>query len=181
VSAYLGTVSFHKDLDINGVFEIAVGTNGPRGLDAVLDADGGDISGTTTFNSAYLVGIGDPPICTLEIEANALRAGGKKVKAGPNQTVNVTAKARILKGTAASGTTIDTTLTVKAVDGTAVIGQNSKGPITLGVGKGGTPTKLSVGIPQCNSGSIDFVATFLGTDADSNVCEGTRTLRRECR
>jgi hypothetical protein len=132
---------------------------------------------------------GDPPrTCTspgnpipMTIEVNALRAPGKTVSAGPNEAKDVTAKARILKGTAVSGTTIDTTLTIEAVDGEDVISTNSTGPITLEVGKGGKGAKLSLEIPQCNSGSIEFVATFFGKDEDGGDCEGTRRLRKECK
>jgi hypothetical protein len=132
---------------------------------------------------------GDPPAaCTspgnpapMEIEVNALRAGGKTVSAGPNQTRDVTAKARILKGTVTSGTTLDTTLTIEAVDGEEVISTNWTGPITLEVGKGGKGAKLSLDIPQCNSGFIVFVATFFGKDEDGGDCEGTRELRKECK
>jgi hypothetical protein len=129
----------------------------------------------------------DPPGCTdengalMEIEVNALRAGAKTVAFGQSQTTNVTAKARILKGTAVSGTVIDTTLTIQAVDGTEVISTNATGPIRLGVGKGGKGAKLTLAIPQCRSGFIDFVATFLGTDAGNDACEGTRTLRKQCK
>jgi len=50
----------------------------------------------------------------MKIEVNALRAGGKTIVTSPNDTTKVTSKARILKGTALSGTTIDTTLTITA-------------------------------------------------------------------
>ncbi len=63
-SAYLGTVSFHKDLSANGTFEITVGTDGPRGADGVLDIDGTNISSTTTFNSAFLVDTDPTPTPT---------------------------------------------------------------------------------------------------------------------
>jgi hypothetical protein len=126
-------------------------------------------------------GVPPPPMCELVIEVNALRAGARFIQAGPNQTTDVTAKARILKGTAVPGTTIDMTLTIQAADGTDVISTNSTGPITLGVGKGGKGAKLSLDIPRCNSGFIDFWATFYGTDEDGDPCEGTRSLRKECR
>ena len=131
---------------------------------------------------------GDPPGCTdsegntMVIEINALRASGKTVSAGPDQTKNVTAKARILKGTAVRGTTINTTLTIEALDGEDVISTNSAaGWITLEVGKGGNGAKLSLDIPQCNSGSIEFVATFVGKDEDGGDCEGTERLLKECK
>jgi hypothetical protein len=182
-TAYLGTVSFHKDLIINGLFAVAVGVDGPLGLDAVLrHSDGSNISSTTTFNSAFVIDIGDPPMCPFVIEVNMIRTTGKTVQWGPGQTVDVTAKARILKGTASRDTTIDTTLEVRAVDGTTMIGSASTAPdaIRLGVGKGGEGDKLTVDVPQCNSGYIDFTATFLGT-YDIVECWGTRNLRRECK
>ena len=139
------------------------------------------------FTASQAAAGGPNPGCTdalgnaMEIEVNALRAGAKTVAFGPNQSTNVTAKARILKGTAVSGTVIDTTLTIEAVDGTEVISSNSTGPIRLGVGKGGKGAKLSLAVPQCRSGYIDFVATFLGTDAENDLCEGTRSLRKQCK
>ena len=48
----LGTVTFHKDFLLNGVFEIRSDANGPT--DNVLDIDGNSIISTTTFNSAFL-------------------------------------------------------------------------------------------------------------------------------
>ena len=117
----------------------------------------------------------------MEIEVNALRAGAKTVAFGPNQTRDVTAKARILKGTADSGTTIETTLTIEAVDSSGVMSTNSQGPITLGVGKGGKGAKLTLAILRCNGGWITFIARFFGTDEDGDLCEGTRELRKQCR
>jgi hypothetical protein len=117
----------------------------------------------------------------MQIEINALRAGARLVTAGPNQETNVTAKARILKGTAVAGTTIDTTLTIQAVDGPTVISTNTTGPIRLGVGKGGKGAKLSLAVSRCTSGFINFVATFTGDDAEGDTCEGTRTLRKGCK
>ncbi len=129
---------------------------------------------------------GDPPGCTdadgnlMQIEINALRAGARTVSAGPNQSTNVTAKARILKGTAVTGTTIDTTLTIQAVDGTTVISTNTTGPVRLGVGKGGKGAKLSIAIPQCMTGFVNFVATFEGFDKGKDRCVGTKALRKPC-
>jgi hypothetical protein len=126
-------------------------------------------------------GVPPPPMCELAIEVNALRAGAKTVVTGANQTTNVTAKARILKGTADKATIIDTTLTIDAVTGGQVISTNSAGPIRLGVGKGGKGAKLTMAVPKCTGGFIEFVATFFGTDEDGDGCWGTRTLRKACR
>ncbi len=117
----------------------------------------------------------------MEIEVNALRAGAKTVQAGPNQTRNVTAKARILKGTAVSRTTIDTTLLIEAEDAIGVMDTKSSSPITLGVGKGGKGDKLNMSISRCNGGAVTFTATFFGTDGDGDLCEGTRRLTKDCR
>ena len=63
VSAYLGTVSFHKDQIINGTSEIFPNVDNP-GND-VLDGAGGVISGTSTFNSAYVVNVPEPGALSL--------------------------------------------------------------------------------------------------------------------
>jgi hypothetical protein len=122
---------------------------------------------------------GPVPECKLQIEVNALRAGSPTVTAGTGQTRNVTAKARILKGTALPGTTIDTTLQIEVIDGSEVLHVQTKSPIRLVVGKGGRGAKLPMNIPQCNSGFINFVATFSGHDGNG-PCEGTRSLRKQC-
>ena len=120
-------------------------------------------------------------IAGMEIEVNARRAGGKTVNAGPNQTVNVTSKARILKGTAFSDTTIVTVLTIDAEDSTGIMDTQSSAPITLSVGKGGKGAKLTVNVPRCDGGFISFHASFFGTDEDGDGCEGTRTLNKACK
>jgi hypothetical protein len=64
-TAYLGTVTFHKDFQINGTFEIAVG-NGPGGADDVLRlSDNAVITATTTFNSAWLLNVPEPGALSL--------------------------------------------------------------------------------------------------------------------
>jgi hypothetical protein len=178
-SAYLGTVSFHKEFVVPPGFEIAVGTDGPGGTDGVLDGAGN--SANPTFNSAFVIEVEHELFCDFDIEVNALRAHGRTVRAGQNQTVDVTAKARILKGTAAPGTTIDTTLTIKAVDDTGVIDTKTSFPIRLEVGKGGKGDKLTLNTTRCDGGFITFVATFFGVDADNALCEGARTVRKECK
>jgi hypothetical protein len=186
-SAYLGTVTFHKAFVVDGTFEISVGIDGPTHTDGVLDAFGNGV--TATFNSAFMINKpADPPrACTdsqgslIQIDVNALSAGGKTVSAGPNQSVDVTAKARILKGTAVSGTTIYTELEIRAVDDTGVIDTKTSFPITLGVGQGGTGDKLTLDTTRCDGGFITFVATFVGAGANGGLCEGTRTLRKECK
>ncbi len=139
--------------------------------------------------TASPAGAGDPrPACSdstgigfMEIEVNALRAGAKTVVTSPNDTTKVTAKARILKGTAESSTTIVTTLTIEAFDGAVLIGQGSVDDITLGVGRGGKGASINVATEQCDAGYIDFVATFRGLDAENDLCVGTRSLRKACR
>jgi hypothetical protein len=66
-TAYLGTVTFHKDQLVNGTFDIAVGTDGPSGTDAVLSLDplGIDISSTTTFNGASMINVPEPGALSL--------------------------------------------------------------------------------------------------------------------
>ena len=117
----------------------------------------------------------------MQLEINALRAGGKTIITGANATANVTAKARILKGTAVTGTTIVTELTIQAVTGGNVISSASQPGITLGVGKGGKGAKLSVPVTRCTGGFIEFVAKFFGADADNDACEVTESLRKACK
>jgi hypothetical protein len=62
-SAYLGTVMFHKELVVNGTFEIMVGTDGPGNTDGILDGIGGDAN--PTLNSAYLVNVPEPGALSL--------------------------------------------------------------------------------------------------------------------
>ena len=57
------------------------------------------------------------PIGPIQIEVNQLRAGGKTVVTSPGDTTKVTAKARMLTGTAPSGATMDVTLTIEIRDG----------------------------------------------------------------
>ena len=122
-----------------------------------------------------------PDNCPLTIEVNALRVPGRDVQPGMNQTESVTAKARILKGTAVFGTTIDTTLTIEAIDGEDVISSSTMGPIRLGIGKGGKGAKVVMSIPRCNTGVIKFVATFSGVDGRNRLCTGSKFLRKACR
>ncbi len=117
----------------------------------------------------------------MEIEVNALRAGGKTVVTSPNDTTKVTAKARIRKGTADSSTTIVTTLTIEAFDGAVLIGQGSVDDITLGVGKGGKGASINVATESCVDGFIKFIATFRGLDADNHPCVGAGELNKACR
>ena len=135
--------------------------------------------------SQATAGVG-PPGCTsggtsgtieMELEVTALRGRAPTVSVG--ETRPITAKARIVKGTAVSGTTIDTTLTIEAVDGGTVIDTQSKA-VRLGVGKGGKGATLSMDISQCNSGAIDFVATFSGRDEDGDLCEVTGRFTKTC-
>jgi hypothetical protein len=79
------------------------------------------------------------------------------------------------------GTTIDTTLRIEAIDGTEVLHTQTKSPIHLVVGKGGQGVKFPMNIPQCNSRSIDFVATFFGNDGNGALCEATRTINKTCK
>jgi len=123
----------------------------------------------------------------MEIEVNALRAGGKTIVTSPNDTTKVTAKARILKGTALPDETIDTSLTLQALTddglgGDVVLGSGIVAPIKLGVGKGGKGASLNISTESCGpSGFITFTATFHGKDDDDEDCEGYRELRKACR
>jgi hypothetical protein len=118
----------------------------------------------------------------MQIEINALRAGGKTLVTSPNKTMKVTAKARILKGTAPSGTTMDTTLVIETLVNGVVDSAASEPGITLGVGKGGKGATLTLLTENCgNDDLIEFVATFTGLDEDNDKCEQTRILKKGCR
>ena len=123
----------------------------------------------------------DPPVCDFAIEINALRGGSPTTPFGLNATKDITAKARIAKGSAVDGTTIVTQLRIDAVDGGTIIDTKLAFPITLGVGKGGQGDKLRMDVPQCNSGSIDFTATFKGQDDDGDQCIASRTITKTCK
>jgi hypothetical protein len=133
---------------------------------------------------------GGNPGCTsldnptiMRIEVNALRVGGKTIVTSPRDTTKVTAKARILKGTALTGTTIDTTLTFEVWDGDVMLDSlpASNNQITLGVGKGGKGGSVSLLTEHCDSGYLTFVSNFRGLDVDGETCEGTRDLRKACK
>jgi hypothetical protein len=126
---------------------------------------------------------GAPPVlCDVTIEINALRGGSPTV--GVPGTKNITSKARIAKGTGPGDQTLDnTTLTIEAFDGAALIDSQSSGGITLVVGKGGQGDKLTMNVNQCNSGSIDFFATFSGTSStNGSTCTLTSgALNKTCK
>lgn len=123
----------------------------------------------------------EPPVCDFAIEINALRGGSPTTPFGLNATKDITAKARIAKGSAVSGTTIVTQLRIDAIDGITIIDTKLRYPITLGVGKGGQGDKVTMDVPQCNSGSIEFKATFSGKDDDGDQCTATRSITKTCK
>jgi hypothetical protein len=126
---------------------------------------------------------GTPPVlCDVTIEINALRGGSPTV--GVPGTKNITSKARIAKGTGPGDQTLDnTTLTIEAFDGATMIDSKSASGITLVVGKGGQGAKLTMDVNQCNSGSIDFFATFTGTSStNGSTCTQTSAaLSKTCK
>jgi len=184
-SAYIGTVSFHTERTGPSLAKIAVATDGPDGTDDLGRlGDYANISATTTFNSAYVVrAVASRPCGPVEIEVNTLHTAGSKVQAGPDQSVDVTAKARIRKGTAPAGTILPTTLEIRAFDGSIPIGRNAtpESAIELEVGKDGNGATLPVEVPRCTTGSIRFWATFTGLNLDRLICNGARTITRECK
>jgi len=117
----------------------------------------------------------------MQIEVNALRAGGKTIVTSPNDTTKATAKARIVKGTAPDGTTIVTTLKIVVLDGPTVLDTQTQSGITLGVGKGGKGGSLDMATEQCTSGFLTFKAEFRGPDEDGEDCIGMRELRKACK
>jgi hypothetical protein len=123
---------------------------------------------------------GTGPDCDLEIEINALRGGSPTVTV--NAVKNITAKARIAKGSAPDGTVIETTLRIDAIDATTGEVTNSQfsSPITLGVGKGGKGDKLGMLVESCeNPAGVIFKATFQGND--NSLCRASREIHKTCK
>lgn len=171
----LGTVTFHGILVGDVAAEIRSDANGP--LDDVFDIAFNEITDTTTFNKAYFNGrtLRD---CDFVIEVNQMRGGSPTVAAETEK--KITAKARIAKGTASPDTTLDATLRIDTIDGSEALETQTLWPIPLEVGGGGSGGVLVMGISQCNSGAIDFVATFSGFDADGDLCAGSRRITKTC-
>ena len=130
-----------------------------------------------------------PPGCDFELAFKALRGGSPTVSVG---TKNITAKALIAKGTAASDTTIDVSLVIESFVGGVVVDRQTRGIpnedggplIRLGVGKGGHGDKLAMIMPSggCVTGEpVDYTATFAGPDSGGDICTVTRTLTKTCK
>ena len=118
--------------------------------------------------------------CELTIEINALRGRSPTVTVGDYETKKITAKARILKGTAVPGTTIVTTLEITAADATGVFNTTTRSPYLLEIGKGGKGDTIPMPTIRCDGGFIDFTATFYGDD-DFGPCESKpRTITKTC-
>ncbi|MBW2715919.1 MAG: PEP-CTERM sorting domain-containing protein, partial [Deltaproteobacteria bacterium] len=65
-TAYLGTVTFHKDALVNGTFNIDVGVDGPIGTDDIASLNPQVvISDTVTFNGASLINVPEPGALSL--------------------------------------------------------------------------------------------------------------------
>jgi hypothetical protein len=122
-----------------------------------------------------------PPGCDFALEINALRGGSPTTPFGPGATKNITAKARISKGSAVDGTTIQTQLVIETIDNGNVINTQRSFPITLGVGKGGQGDKLTMLVPTCSSGTVDFKATFTGAGTGDPLCTVSDTITKTCK
>jgi hypothetical protein len=121
--------------------------------------------------------------CWLTIEVNALRGGAGHANSGG--TKEITAKARIVKGTAPLDATVDdTTLTITSLIGDLIVDQKFSTGLTLVVGKGGQGDKLRMDVPVCAPGqTIDYVAHFSGTASTNGaICEVTSgKLSKTCK
>jgi hypothetical protein len=126
---------------------------------------------------------GPPVVCDVTIEINALRGGSPTVNV-PG-TKNITAKARIQKGTGPADQTLDnTSLIIEAFDGATLLDtQISPDLLTLILGRGGQGDKLTMTVNECASGFIDFFATFTGTSSTNGATctETSRPLRKQCK
>jgi hypothetical protein len=118
---------------------------------------------------------GPTVVCDTELtlEINALRGGSGHVLSGG--TKDITAKARIVKGSSLPDTTVnDTLLTVTSYVGLLPTqSRTSTSPFTLEVGKGGKGDKIRMDVPACAAGqTIDYVAKFVGTASTNGAtCE----------
>jgi hypothetical protein len=175
-SHQLGTFTFHKIATFDDYLQIRSDANSL--FDGLYDLDGNDISTTTALNSAVLSNIVIDCFCDFAISINKLRGGSPTVTV--DETKDITAKARIPKGTAPSDMTGDAMLRIDAIDGIEVIDSQFSGPIRLVVGKGGQGDTLTMNINQCYSGSIDFIATFTGPDACGRPCDASRRITKTC-
>jgi hypothetical protein len=133
------------------------------------------------FGLPALAGV-PPQTCDATIEINAFRGGSPTVSVG--SVKNVTAKARLQKGTGPADQTLNnTTVTIDAMDASGVVDSQSASGVTLVVGKGGQGAKLGLNISRCDGGSIDFFATFTGTSStNGEECTATteRPLTKTC-
>ena len=123
------------------------------------------------------------PGCDLSVEINALRGGSPTVTV--DDPKKITAKARIVRETAVSGTTVHTTLEIEALDGAGGLEKRTSCPHRLEVGKGGQGGTLGMFIPKCVGGIIRFRATFFGNendDCNNPVCPlATRVITKTCK
>ena len=100
-------------------------------------------------------------------------------------TKNITAKARIQKGTGPVGQTLNnTTLQIDAFDGAVLVDSQTSPGLTLVIGKGSQGDKLTMTIDagECTTGFIGFFATFTGTSStNGTTCTATRgPLNKTC-
>jgi len=117
----------------------------------------------------------------MMIEVNALRGGSPTVTVGEFETKNITAKARILKGTAEPGTTIETTLEITAADADGVFNTTTSFPHVLEIGRGGKGRTIAMPTFICNGGFIEFAARFYGYDGDVLCVSETKMITKTCK
>ncbi len=134
------------------------------------------------FSAPVFAGIVIPE-CEHTVEISGFRGGaGHAISGG---TKDITAKARIVKGTAPLDATIDnTTLTITQFIGPLVHQQEISTGITLVVGKGGQGDKIRFNVPNCvPPQEIDYVAHFSGTASTNGAtCEVTSgKLTKTCK
>ncbi len=126
---------------------------------------------------------GGPILCDATIVIKSIRGGSQTVSV-PG-TKNITAKALLQKGTGPAGQTLDnTSLIIEAFDGANLVGSDmSPKLLTLVMGQGGRGDRVPVTVSgECESGFIDFRATFTGTSSSNGwICtETSRVLQKTC-
>jgi hypothetical protein len=165
-TAYLGTVTFHKDAHSIGTFEIEVGIgDGAGGEDpdfdaALLDLDTNLIGHTTTFNSAFLVNAAPTPTPTPDADCLC-----EVQNINPNQVV----LQNVGTGGKGSSATRKMVVTVNAVDAPGA---------TCDPGEFSNPTSVNLKMEddRCDGAYCGSTGDILIDSAKTVVCEQGVTM-----
>jgi hypothetical protein len=184
-SHQLGTVTFHMNQFVPGAsYEIRSDANGPS--DGVLDLNGNVITGTTTFNSAFLINALPEPTAT-PTPAPGEGAAIELIWAetGTNEIDNLELYSEITlqvvltagsTGSTGAGVSVDygedSGLSVVAYESTPSSGSTSSLPSTLG-----TTTDTGSRVENINSAAILFAGFGTGLYEGQGQVIGTVTFQ----